>query len=90
VFVVQPNAEDIKVMGFNYMSRSRLDRVATTAFRTTSKVLEGTELGRRLRELPRGAHVRVRRPDSDPSIWPEGLFPPELRSVSVRGATAPV
>lgn len=80
VFVVQPNAEDIKVMGYNYMSRSRLDRVASTAFRTTSRALEGTELGRRLRELPRGARARMRRPDSDPSTWPDGLFPPQLRS----------
>ena len=80
VFVIQPNAEDIKVMGFNYMRRSRLDRVAATAFRTTSRVLEDGELGHRLRELPRGAPVRMRRPDSESSTWPEGLYPPQLRS----------
>jgi NTE family protein len=80
VFVVQPTAEDIRVMGFNYMSRRGLDRVAATAFRTTSDALDGTELGRLLRSLPRGAKVRVRRPDSDPSTWPRDLFPPEVRS----------
>jgi NTE family protein len=85
VFVVQPNAEDIAVMGFNYMSRQRLDRVAETAFRTTSEALDGTKLGGLLRSLPRGAAFRLRRPSSDPSTWPRRLFPPELKTVSQPG-----
>jgi NTE family protein len=88
VFVVQPNAEDIAVMGFNYMSRRRLDRVAETAFRTTSEALDGTKLGRLLRSLPRGAGFRLRRPDSDPSTWPTGLFPPELKPSDNRRSIA--
>ena len=80
VFLVEPKADDIRVMGFNYMSRRRLDRVAETALRTTTAWVQDSELGRELRSLPRGAAVGLRRPAGDPSTWPVDLFPPKLET----------
>lgn len=79
VFLIEPAAEDVRVMGYNYMSRRNLDRVAAAGQRTTTAALRAGELGARLRALPRGAPVRLRRPESDPSAWPRALFPPQLR-----------
>ncbi|HYM65795.1 MAG TPA: hypothetical protein VEW68_00750, partial [Patescibacteria group bacterium] len=80
VLLIEPQAEDLHAMGYNYMSRANLDRVAETAFRTTSALLAGTDIGRRLRALPPGAADRVRRPAGAASSWPRRLFPPVLRS----------
>ncbi len=83
VFLIEPSANDLRIMGFNYMSRRRLDQVAAAGQRTTVDALRAGELGTQLRTLPRGAPVRLRRPDSDPSAWPKDLFPPERRSATV-------
>jgi NTE family protein len=80
VVLIEPGAEDIKAMGFNYMSSRHLDRVVRTAVRTTGAALRGTEPGRQLKALPRGASERVRRPAGKPSSWPAALFPPAQRS----------
>jgi NTE family protein len=80
VMLIEPGADDLKVMGFNYMSRKHLDRVADTAVRTTTTSLQRTELGRALSALPAGSPVRLRRPREGPSSWPAELFPPGRRS----------
>jgi NTE family protein len=80
VLLVEPRADDLRVMGFNYMSRAHLDRVVQTAVKTTTASLRGTELGRLLSALPPGSEHRLRRPPGGPTSWPSGLFPPELRS----------
>ncbi len=80
VLLLEPDQSDIKVMGFNYMSRKNVDRVVESAVRNTTAVLRGTDIGRRLRGLPSGAPARLRRPSQDPSKWPAELFPPMRRS----------
>ena len=76
VLLLEPSAEDLKVMGFNSMSRRRVDQVVKAAVKTTSAALRKTEVGRWLRELPSGATDRLRRPPGHPSTWPSDLFPP--------------
>jgi NTE family protein len=80
ILLIEPHADDLRVMGFNYMSRRRLERVVECAIRTTTDSLRGTELGARLSALPRGPADRLRRPSTNPSSWPEELFPPARRS----------
>jgi NTE family protein len=80
VILVEPRAEDLKIMGLNYMSTRRLAQIVKTAVRTTSAALRGTELGRQLKDLPSGARDRLRRPSGRPSSWPSDLFPPVRRS----------
>jgi NTE family protein len=82
VFLLEPQREDLEVMGFNYMSLRKLARVADTALRTTSRSVRRSELGTLLATLPKGAAARVRRPAGDPSTWPAELFPPMLAEVS--------
>jgi len=80
VVLIEPRADDIRVMGFNYMSRRNLNQVVDTAVKTTAATLRGTELGRLLSSLPRGGPDRLRRPQRSPSTWPRELFPPVRRS----------
>lgn len=80
VLLVEPRADDLRVMGFNYMGRKGLDRVVECAIRTTADSLRGTELGRRLSALPSGRADRLRRPSTNPASWPSDLFPPKRRS----------
>jgi len=51
VLLLEPGAEDLRVMGYNYMSGRRRDRVVATAMRTTSAALRGTALGLSLSSL---------------------------------------
>ena len=80
VVLIEPRAEDLRVMGFNYMSRRNLDRVVDTAVRTVGASLRGTELGKLLSSLPPGPPDRLRRPRRAPSSWPDELFPPVRRT----------
>jgi NTE family protein len=80
VIVLEPNADDLHVMGFNYMSRKHLDRVMETAVKSTKAALRGTEPGRVLSMLPAGRPDRLRRPGGSPANWPADLFPPVRRS----------
>ena len=80
VVLIEPRADDIRVMGFNYMSRRNLGRVVDTAVKTTTASLRGTELGRLLSSLPPGGPDRLRRPPRSPSTWPRDLFPPVRRT----------
>jgi NTE family protein len=80
VVLLEPGAEDLNIMGFNYMSRRRADRVVKTAVKTMTAALRDTRAGALLSELPSGAADRLRRPSGRPSSWPPGLFPPLRRS----------
>jgi NTE family protein len=51
VLLLEPGAEALRVMGYNYMSGSRRDQVVATALRTTIAALRGSELGRSLSSL---------------------------------------
>jgi NTE family protein len=80
VVLIEPRADDIRAMGFNYMSRRNLDQVVETAVKTTAASFRGTEIGRLLSSLPPGRPERLRRPHRSPSTWPRELFPPVLRT----------
>ena len=55
VLTLQPRAEDVRVMGYNYMSPFAADKVASVAFESTRRALAATRVGARLRELRRPA-----------------------------------
>jgi len=80
VLLLEPSAADLNVMGLNYMSRRRADRVMRSAVATTTAALRDRETAAVLRLLPSGAADRVRRPSSSPASWPDELFPPERRT----------
>lgn len=56
VLLLEPRAEDVNAMGYNYMSGRRRDRILTTAIRTTTTALRTTELGRTLSALVHGGN----------------------------------
>jgi NTE family protein len=68
VIVVEPTAEDLSVMGTNFMSRKRRHAVVETAVCTVGEQLQ-PHLPR-LRGLPRAADHKIRRPEGPPSKWP--------------------
>jgi hypothetical protein len=76
VLLIEPQADDLRAMGYNYMSRKTPRRVLESAMRTTTASLRGTKLGAELASLPRGRADRLSRPDTKPSSWPSNLFPP--------------
>ena len=76
VLLIEPKLDDVRTMGFNYMSTHHLKEIAESAIRTTTDSLRRSELGRILRGLPKGAASRLRRPAGEPSSWPVELFPP--------------
>ena len=78
VVLVEPTAADLRVMGFNYMSRKRLDLVVEAAELTVTKMLRRPEVAELFAMLPAGPSDRVRRPLTDPAEWPKELFPPSF------------
>jgi NTE family protein len=80
IVLIEPQAEDIEVMGLNYMNRRHIDRIAETAVRTTTSALRGGSAGHALSRLPEGLPNRLRRPKGSPASWPAELFPPSRRS----------
>lgn len=80
VLLLEPSAADLNVMGLNYMSRRRANRVMRSAVATTTAALRDLEVTAILRRLPSGSADRVRRPSSSPASWPDELFPPERRT----------
>jgi NTE family protein len=70
VVLLQPEAEDLEVMGGNLMSRRRRHEVIEVATRTVRAQLRRTPNRRVLSELPPGEPGRVRRPAGPPSTWP--------------------
>jgi hypothetical protein len=69
--LIQPTAADLTVMGPNPMNGRRRRAVMTTAARTMAERLRDGEVGDRLRALPVGESVLVRRPKDPPSSWPD-------------------
>jgi NTE family protein len=75
VVLIEPRAADLRLMGFNYMSRKHLDRVVEAAVVSVTAELRRPEVAELFAGLPRGHADRVRRPITDPKEWPEELFP---------------
>lgn len=82
--LIQPTAADLEVMGRNPMNGRRRRAVMTSARRTMAERLRDGEVGDRLRGLPAGESVLVRRPEDRSSSWPDFY---EAKS---RWATEPV
>jgi NTE family protein len=78
VALIQPLEEDLDAMGPNLMSTSRRNEVIETARRTVTRQLRQPATAELLADLPPGAPEMVRRPDGDPSSWPD------LRELSSR------
>jgi NTE family protein len=67
VVLIQPTVQDLDAMGTNLMSSKRRHEVIETAARTVSAHLRQPELRARLRDLPPGEPMLVRRPSPAPS-----------------------
>jgi NTE family protein len=78
VVLVQPLKEDLEVMGPNLMNTKRRNVVIETARHTVAQQLREPSAAEPLDRLPAGAPEMVRRPDGDPSSWPD------LRELSTR------
>jgi NTE family protein len=70
VVLIQPQAEDLEIMGGNLMNGRRRHEVIELATRTVREQLREPRVRELLAALPRGAADRVRRPDGPPSTWP--------------------
>jgi NTE family protein len=71
VVLIQPTAADLAIMGPNPMNGRRRQVVMSAARRTMAQQLRDREVGDRLRALPAGEPVLVRRPEDPPSSWPD-------------------
>ncbi len=67
VVLIQPTVQDLDAMGTNLMSSKRRHEVIDTAAQTVGAHLRQPELRARLRELPPGESIFVRRPSPAPS-----------------------
>jgi hypothetical protein len=75
VLIVQPTADDRRVMGRNLMSGRRRRQVIDTAIGTVTEQLRGEGVRRVLEELPEGQPHKIRRPSGPPRDWPDLLAP---------------
>jgi NTE family protein len=71
VILIQPTTDDLEAMGPNLMSGRDRNPVIATAQRTVAAQLANHEHRDLLADLPAGDERRVRRPDGDPSTWPQ-------------------
>jgi NTE family protein len=71
VILIQPIGEDLDVISRNLMSTRNRNGVIATAQRTVAAQLAESEHAGLLAELPQGDERRVRRPDGEPSQWPD-------------------
>ena len=71
VILVQPTVQDLDAMGTNLMSAKRRHEVIEVAVQTVSQHLREPELRSRLRELPAGESLLVRRPSGSPPQRPD-------------------
>jgi NTE family protein len=71
VVLVQPTAEDLRVMGVNPMSRRRRHDVLDLARRTVGAQLDAPEAAAALAALPRSSGPHVARPDGPAATWPD-------------------
>ena len=79
VVLLEPRADDLRLMGLNYMSRRRLDRVVEAAVVSVTAELRSPDIARLFAGLTPGPDARVRRPVTDPAEWPEELFPAAVK-----------
>jgi NTE family protein len=70
VVLIQPQPEDLSIMGSNLMSRRRRNEVIELAVRTVRRQLRAREARELLADLPPGDPDRIRRPAGPPSTWP--------------------
>ena len=73
VVLVQPLAEDVKLMGSNLMSGRRRHEVIELARRTVAEQLRAPDVRPLLEGLPPGIPERIERPPGPPSEWPSLL-----------------
>jgi NTE family protein len=69
VVLIQPQADDLELMGGNLMSRRRRHEVIELAIRTVTRQLRESRTRELLAALPAGDPDRVRRPSGPPSTW---------------------
>jgi NTE family protein len=69
VILIQPTIQDLDAMGTNLMSAKRRHQVIEVAAQTVANHLRAPEIRRRLRQLPGGEPILVRRPPG-PIIQP--------------------
>jgi NTE family protein len=70
VVLIQPQADDLALMGRNLMRRKGRHDVILTARRTVAEQLRDPEIAELLRDLPKGEPHKIARPEGDPSTWP--------------------
>jgi NTE family protein len=70
VVLIQPQADDLELMGGNLMSRRRRHEVIELAIRTVRRQLRAAGTPELLQSLPEGEPARVRRPAGAPATWP--------------------
>ena len=70
VVLLQPQSEDLQVMGGNLMSRRRRHEVIETSIGTVRRQLRASRVRKVLTGLPAGEPGRVRQPKGPPSSWP--------------------
>ncbi len=71
VLLIQPEAEDLEIMGTNLMSGSRRHEVIEKAIETVGRQLETADARKLLDALPEGEPHKLRRPDGPPTSWPD-------------------
>ena len=70
VVLIQPQADDLALMGRNLMRRKGRHDVIVTARRTVAEQLRAAGVAELVRDLPPGEPHKIARPDGDPSTWP--------------------
>jgi NTE family protein len=82
VVLIQPQEEDLEVMGGNLMSRRRRHELIVCARKTVARQLREPFVRELLEGLPPGEPDRIRRPAGPPSTWPR----PRWRATGERRA----
>jgi NTE family protein len=80
--LIQPQAEDLEIMGGNLMSRRRRHEVIELAVRTVADQLRKPDVRELLAGLPAGDPERIRRPTGPPSGWPRFVQPTREESAA--------
>jgi NTE family protein len=70
VVVLEPTADDLAVMGLNWMSAERRREVIESAERTVAEQLRRVHMRQALRGLPKGEAHKIREPEGPPASWP--------------------
>jgi NTE family protein len=88
VVLLQPDADDLQVMGGNLMSTARRHLVLQTAQRTVVRQLSSSGLHDLLGDPPPAPEHRLRRPEGPVDRWPAEALPP--RTSVARGGASPL